>query len=346
MAMASPTAAGAAKPVECTSALTTLNEHERRLRGPECNERPGALQGCLIKYSKMLSGFGPTGHLTAEREVMRCRTRALGIDMCEVSRSYLASVPAVKGATSGTWHRYFAELVKRETTDKDCARFDQFNKLGWKPFVFRWTEKDGYEAYHQRAAFFADPDYESRWAPALERTDYGPPDRTVAVTVGLNATRHAKTAAGKLGRKQLLEQSFPAGSRFFQGGSLQMAFYLRTIFLSTGREVRQLPLILEFGAGSAELVPVVRRLGFGAARVLRTPPLAAAHAAHPPLPRPTCLLGARPDPLGPRGAALIARLPTRSHGSVPYTVPVPPQRRRPVADLPCRCPFRRGIPRV
>ena len=70
-----------------------------------------------------------------------------------------------------------------------------------------------------------------------------------------------------------------------------MAYYLRTIFMSTGREVRQLPpdpnpnpntnpnpnpnpdpnqvrqlpLILEFGAGSAELVPVVRRLGFGGA---------------------------------------------------------------------------------
>ena len=66
-----------------------------------------------------------------------------------------------------------------------------------------------------------------------------------------------------------------------------MAYYLRTIYMSTGREVRQLPpdpnpkpnpnpnpnpnqvsqlpLILEFGAGSAELVPVVRRLGFGGA---------------------------------------------------------------------------------
>ena len=30
-------------------------------------------------------------------------------------------------------------------------------------------------------------------------------------------------------------------------------------------QVRELPLILEFGAGSAELVPVVRRLGFGGA---------------------------------------------------------------------------------
>ena len=29
--------------------------------------------------------------------------------------------------------------------------------------------------------------------------------------------------------------------------------------------MRELPLILEFGAGSAELVPVVRRLGFGGA---------------------------------------------------------------------------------
>ena len=269
-------AAGAAsvKSVECTPALTALNEQEHRLRGPECNERPGALQGCLTRYGKLLSGLGSTGHLAAEREVMRCRTRALGSDMCEVARAYLSSVPTDKGATSGTWHRYFAELVKRETTDKDCARFDQFNKLGWKPFVFRWTEKDGYEAYHQRAAFFADPEYTSRWAPALERSDYGPPDRSVAVTVGLNATRHAKTTAGKLGRKQLAqgEQPFPAGSRFFQGGSLQMAYYLRTIYMSTGREVRQLPLILEFGAGSAELVPVVRRLGFGGAFLVYDPP--------------------------------------------------------------------------
>ena len=44
-----------------------------------------------------------------------------------------------------------------------------------------------------------------------------------------------------------------------------MGAYLRTIYLSTGKEVRALPLILEFGAGSAELVPVVRRLGFGGA---------------------------------------------------------------------------------
>ena len=243
----SASAPASVKSVECTPALTALNEQERRLRGPECNERPGTLQGCLTRYGKLLSGLGSTVNLAAEREVMRCRTRVLGSDMCEVARSYLSSVPTDKGATSGTWHRYFAELVKRETTDKDCARFDQFNKLGWKPYVFRWTERDGYEAYHQRAAFFADPEYTSRWAPALERSaltrtrirtrtrtliltrtrtrtrsDYGPPDRSVSVTVGLNASRHARTTAGKLAGRKLLapgEVPFPAGSRFFQGGN-------------------------------------------------------------------------------------------------------------------------------
>ena len=260
----------------CSASLIQLNERETTLRGSDCSAQPRALQGCLSSYSRLLAAQGATGKLAADRDVLKCRTRALGEDLCNVARPYLAAVSTDKGKTSGTWHRYFAELNQRETSDKDCARFDQYNKLGWKPYVFRWTEKDGYEALHHRMAFFADPDY-ARWAPAIERTDYGPPDRTVAVTIGLNATRHALTTAGRLAGKLSKTgkpAEFPAGSRFYQGGSLQMAAYLRALYLSAGRFPPDFPLILEFGAGSAELVPVTRSLGFsGAFVVYDLPPM-------------------------------------------------------------------------
>ena len=94
-----------------------------------------------------------------------------------------------------------------------------------------------------------------------------------------------------------------------------MGAYLRTIYLSTGKEVRALPLILEFGAGSAELVPVVRRLGFGGAfLVYDLPPMLllqrylqrysgySAHLVGPDLP-PALLNASRRAGKGAGGAA-------------------------------------------
>ena len=288
----------AAKPIACSDAATALNKAELLLRSPECTARPGALHGCLTRYGKLLAGLGPTGGLIFERDEMRCRTRALGSDLCSVAREYLASVPTDKGATSGTWHRYFAELVKKETTDKECARFDQFNKLGWKPYVFRWTERDGYEAFHQRSAFFADPEYQSRWAPAIERTDYGPPDRSVTVTVGLNATRFAKTQAGRLGRKQMLDRPFPPGSRFFQGGSRGW-FEMPSALPDDSAASASLELLKAWGAPTHSGAPARQRWRLAVAS------------------------GARLRP--PQGGGFVGVRAARARGVMPER-PVPPKR--------------------
>ena len=68
--------------------------------------------------------------------------------------------------------------------------------------------------------------------------------------------------------------------------------------------MRELPLILEFGAGSAELVPVVRRLGFGGAFLVYDLP-------------PMLLLQARPQ--RPRRALRVRQLRAASGAADPST---------------------------
>ena len=58
--------------------------------------------------------------------------------------------------------------------------------------------------------------------------------------------------------------AFAAGSRLFHPGRVQRAAYLRILSGATQLAVGALELILEFGGGSCEMVPIVRALDFRA----------------------------------------------------------------------------------
>ena len=110
-----------------------LNRLEERLRGGDLR--------AVEHYEVAPLGHGAmrafkTGSAPA------CRTAALGSLLCADARQLVASINKTveARAMSVTWKAYMKSLTDREQANASCAQINDFHRLGWKPYLFRWAD--------------------------------------------------------------------------------------------------------------------------------------------------------------------------------------------------------------
>ena len=116
----------------CTPLAQHLNRLEERLRGGDLR----AVEHYEVALAKWRDAGASAGSAPA------CRTAALGSLLCADARQLVASINKTveERAMSVTWKAYMKSLTDREQANASCAQINDFHRLGWKPYLFRWAD--------------------------------------------------------------------------------------------------------------------------------------------------------------------------------------------------------------
>lgn len=253
----------------CTPLAQHLNRLEERLRGGDLR----AVEHYEVALAKWRDAGASAGSAPA------CRTAALGSLLCADARQLVASINKTveARAMSVTWKAYMKSLTDREQANASCAQINDFHRLGWKPYLFRWADGPpgaaGSLSHHKLVGDNMFAVTRQPFAEVGGRSDPLPsePEFTAEGWVAAAEGTYSFDVPGRLP----IEFSLPGKTRdatrrtvrgFF--GRIFQVSHLYLLKLATGATVTDFETILEFGAGTGEGADVAARLGFRGAYVL------------------------------------------------------------------------------